>query len=141
MFLTVERLDDRGGVLILAAVKPRRITWFRRDAYGGSWETGTWSLPDEAVGTSKSVAIQRDEDGSMRLYVSCEHAGGSASGMFVMESTAQDTASFTYRNIGGAEGEKFDRIVLADLDGDGNRDPVTCEENDNLGVIWYEALD
>ena len=27
---------------------------------------------------------------------------------------------------------------LADLDGDGDLDVLTCEEVGNLGVIWYE---
>ena len=27
---------------------------------------------------------------------------------------------------------------MLDLDADGDRDVVTCEERDNLGVIWYE---
>ena len=35
-------------------------------------------------------------------------------------------------------GKKFDRIELLDLDQDGDLDVLTCEERDNLGVIWYE---
>jgi len=41
-------------------------------------------------------------------------------------------------DISGSQGVKFDRIELIDLDGDGDLDVVTCEERDNLGVIWYE---
>jgi len=41
-------------------------------------------------------------------------------------------------NIAGLEGKKFDRVELIDLDGDGDLDVLTCEEADNLGVIWYE---
>lgn len=33
---------------------------------------------------------------------------------------------------------KFDRMELVDLDGDGDLDVMTCEERQNLGVIWYE---
>ena len=40
--------------------------------------------------------------------------------------------------ISGPEGVKFDRIELLDLDQDGDQDVITCEERDNLGVIWYE---
>ena len=39
---------------------------------------------------------------------------------------------------GEEEGAKFDLIQTLDLDGDGDLDIVTCEERDNLGVIWYE---
>ncbi len=33
---------------------------------------------------------------------------------------------------------KFDRMECVDLDGDGDLDVMTCEERQNLGVIWYE---
>jgi len=41
-------------------------------------------------------------------------------------------------DISGPEGAKFDRIELIDMDGDGDLDVLTCEEVDQLGVIWYE---
>ncbi len=40
--------------------------------------------------------------------------------------------------ISGPQGIKFDLVKLLDLDGDGDLDVLTCEERDNLGVIWYE---
>ncbi|MEM9587123.1 MAG: VCBS repeat-containing protein [Planctomycetota bacterium] len=33
---------------------------------------------------------------------------------------------------------KFDRVELIDLDGDGDLDVMTCEEAQDLGVVWYE---
>ncbi len=41
-------------------------------------------------------------------------------------------------DISGPEGLKFDLMQLVDLDQDGDLDVITCEERDNLGVIWYE---
>ena len=41
-------------------------------------------------------------------------------------------------DIGGSVGYKFDRVELLDLDEDGDLDVLTCEERDNLGVVWYE---
>ena len=47
-------------------------------------------------------------------------------------------------NIAGPEGEKFDRIELYDVDGDGDLDVLTTEERNNsfevfgLGIVWYE---
>ena len=50
---------------------------------------------------------------------------------------------WTWNDVSGLEGYKFDRIELLDLDGDGDLDVITCEENfgensEGLGVIWYE---
>ena len=40
--------------------------------------------------------------------------------------------------ISGPLGQKFDLIELLDLDGDADLDVITCEEDYNLGVFWYE---
>ena len=36
------------------------------------------------------------------------------------------------------EGSKADLLVPLDLDGDGHLDLVTCEEVENLGLMWFE---
>ncbi len=41
-------------------------------------------------------------------------------------------------DIAGRVGTKFDLIELLDLDQDGDLDVITCEEVENLGVVWYE---
>jgi len=51
---------------------------------------------------------------------------------------APEQPTYTHYDISGLEGKKFDRLELLDLDGDGDLDVLTCEEADNLGVIWYE---
>ena len=48
-----------------------------------------------------------------------------------------------WHQLSGPKGIKFDRIELLDIDGDGDLDVLTCEENygtnsQGLGVIWYE---
>lgn len=53
------------------------------------------------------------------------------------------TGKPTIHNLSGPEGIKYDRIELIDLDGDGDLDVLTCEEevgarHEGLGVIWYE---
>jgi hypothetical protein len=89
------------------------------------------------VGTGKAVAVTDvDLDGQMDLVITCENARN-VSGIFWMR---QSTAGqWQAQDISGAEqGIKFDRIELLDLDLDGDLDVITCEERDNLGVIWYE---
>jgi len=64
--------------------------------------------------------------------------------LLVCPGPAEDTADqiankpWDPQSISNLEGQKFDRIELLDLDGDGDLDVLTCEERDNLGVIWYE---
>lgn len=40
--------------------------------------------------------------------------------------------------ISDLRGTKFDLLQLFDIDLDGDLDVITCEERDNLGLIWYE---
>ena len=40
--------------------------------------------------------------------------------------------------ISDLQGTKFDLLQLFDIDRDGDLDVITCEERDNLGLIWYE---
>ena len=52
-------------------------------------------------------------------------------------------ATWIDHEISGPAGSKFDRIELIGLDGDGDLDVLTTEENDGpdslgMGVIWYE---
>ena len=50
-----------------------------------------------------------------------------------------ESATRQFEEISGdSRGVKFDLIQLLDLDQDGDLDLLTCEERDNLGVIWYE---
>lgn len=98
------------------------------------YEEDTLPMPPNA-GSGKSVARgDIDGDGDADLAVTCEHARGKH-GVFWLEAFADGTAA---RTISGIEGTKFDLLTLHDLDGDGDLDALTCEERENLGVIWYE---
>jgi hypothetical protein len=43
-----------------------------------------------------------------------------------------------WKAIGSKNECKFDRMELIDLDADGDLDILTCEERQQLGVVWYE---
>ena len=52
---------------------------------------------------------------------------------------------WTFHDVSGPEGVKFDLNLILDVDGDGDPDIINTEENDNsrggnrgLGLIWYE---
>jgi hypothetical protein len=73
--------------------------------------------------------------------VNCEGAEGGKSGMAWFTPTSSRNGSKTkptFHDIAGPHGIKFDRIELLDLDMDGDLDVMTCEERENLGVVWYE---
>jgi hypothetical protein len=87
-------------------------------------------------GTGKGTAIgDLDGDGKTEIVVTCEHAEDKH-GVFYY--TRVSDKEWAFRDISGLEGTKFDRIELLDVDGDGDLDVITCEERENLGVIWYE---
>lgn len=97
-------------------------------------------LPANA-GSGKAVAMgDMNEDGYADLVVSCESAED-VHGVFALIRPSAMTSrvpDWSFMDISGTEGTKFDRIELIDLDGDGDLDVLTCEERENLGVIWYE---
>ena len=78
-----------------------------------------------------------DLDGQEDIVFSCE-AAQNLSGVRWLSRDAADVRQWRDHEISGSAGTKFDRLELVDLDADGDLDVLTCEEAENLGVIWYE---
>ncbi|HAX44324.1 MAG TPA: VCBS repeat-containing protein [Bryobacteraceae bacterium] len=136
MFITRADLDGDGLEDVLAAAKDREIQVYRRlDPAGLKWETSVIPLP-ETAGTAKAVRVaDLDGDGRKQIVFSCERAAGALEGVMVLK---QENGQWRARSLAGAPGVKYDLIELLDLTGNGRLDVLTCEESDNLGVIWYE---
>jgi hypothetical protein len=139
MFLDTADLDGNGQLDIAVAVKSRSILLLLQGTARDSnsrWQSHRIDYPD-LFGTAKAVrAADIDLDGKLDLVVTCEQAARALSGVFWLR--GREGGDWEPIDIGGPEGVKFDRIELLDLDGDGDLDLITCEEQDNLGVIWYE---
>jgi hypothetical protein len=137
MFLDVGDVDRDGLEDIVCAVRGGDLVFAKRLMSGTlRWQEESIPMP-LGVGTGKAVALgdlQGDE--VVDVVVSCENARG-AIGLFRLQKP--EGGRWIAHDISGdQEGVKFDRIELLDLDGDTDLDVVTCEEADNLGVIWYE---
>jgi hypothetical protein len=140
MFLSTGDLDGDGLEDIVVAVKPRELHLYRRlDRQGSFAEPQIVMLPEEA-GSAKGIAIgDMDQDGVADLVFSCEHASDGKQGVMGLRGIRDgDRIRYEPFPIAGPAGVKFDLIELLDLDGDGDLDVLTCEENEDLGVIWYE---
>jgi hypothetical protein len=137
MFLALGDLDADQQLDVVAATSRGPLLVFERGGSADRWTVSEIPLPDNC-GTGKSVAIGRiDRDERPDLVFTCENAIGPLSGVRWL---GLDAAAHRWRDreIAGEPGAKYDRVELLDLDDDGDLDVLTCEERDNLGVIWYE---
>jgi hypothetical protein len=143
MFLDFSDIDGDGRQEVVVAAKPRRVLVFSRpDDRRGRWKPEVIELAGN-LGNAKAVRVTDiNLDGRADLILSCEGATGDKSGVawFSREQTSAAAAKTQWmmHDIAGPPGTKFDRMELIDLDADGDLDVITCEETENLGVIWYE---
>lgn len=139
MFLTIADVDNDQRDDIVCAVKGRGITWYRATGKpANSWQLREIPLP-AGYGTGKGVAVaDLNLDQQVDIVFSCENAKGELAGVGWLSADSGDQKTWNPHPISGSTGVKFDRIELIDMDHDGDPDVLTCEERDNLGVIWYE---
>jgi hypothetical protein len=103
----------------------------------GTWKEQSIHLPAENLGDAKAVkATDVNGDGLTDLFFTCENAKGAKEGIVWLEQ--QKDAAWKQHTLGGPTGLKYDLMQLLDLDNDGDLDVITCEERDQLGVVWYE---
>jgi len=135
MFLTLDQRKDNGRRTILTATRDNGIIVLEETEQTAQFHQRTIPLPDN-TGTGKSVTTaDLDQDGHKDIILSCENARDKH-GVIWHTTNAQDQTQ--WRTISGFQGTKFDLIQACDLDEDGDPDLITCEEAENLGVIWYE---
>ncbi len=140
MFLDHADLDGDSRKEVVAATRDGGVLVFQQstDPDPESWLMHEIAMP-EGAGTGKAVRVaDLDLNGRCDLVVSCENAQD-RHGVFWLTPTGETDTHWSMREISGLmRGVKFDRIELLDVDRDGDLDVLTCEERDNLGVIWYE---
>lgn len=140
MFLARGDLNADRRPDVVAATSGTGILFFAApERADGPWQMTEIAMP-AGCGTGKGVAIcDVDLDGRQDIVLTCEHAGGKSGARWLSYRQSPTETRWQDHEISGLEGEKFDRIEMLDLDGDGDLDLVTCcEAQANLGVIWYE---
>lgn len=147
MFMDLGDLDGDGleDAIVCERTNQEIIFWRRLDASGKNWQEHYVKLP-EVVGLAKSVYIDDvNGDGKKDVVVtSYPEENPECEGVvwFSFNESPMEE-SWHWYHLSGTEGKKFDRLEMRDLDGDGDLDVITCEENFGedswgLGLIWYE---
>jgi len=136
MFLDIGDVDADGLADVVAAVKPVEfVVCLQRPR--GRWDEYVVAPDGTTLGDAKAVKIaDLDGDGLTDVVFSCENAEGPREGVVWLR--RQAAGPWEQRTLGGPAGVKFDLIQTLDLDADGDLDVLTCEERDQLGVVWYE---
>lgn len=145
MFLDVARIN--GQWLVACNTRNEQVLLLTSGANPRNpWTVRRISHPLNS-GAGKAVAIgDVDGDGRFDLACTCGLAEGKRGVYWLKqpvrtldEGVKESPEKWECHDISGTKiGAKFDRIELLDFDRDGDLDLLTCEERDNLGVVWYE---
>ena len=137
MFLKIADLDgDSRRDVIVTTRNGHLDVYFRKPGGPVAWRSHEIALPS-GLPHGKSLSIT-DVDGDKTMDIVTTNRGEGKVRCVAWQRWSEARDDWLATDIGGFEGEKFDLIEPLDLDGDGDLDLVTCEEAENLGVVWYE---
>ena len=147
MFMDYADLDQDGLKDVIVTERSTQKIFFikKLDHSGLKWKSYPIDIP-EVTGKAKAVKVgDINGDGKLDLvHTTNTYRDEDKQGVYWLSYSKDPTDSnWTWHELSGFEGYKFDRIELLDMDDDGDLDVLTTEENygmnsKGLGVIWYE---
>jgi len=147
MFMDMADLDGDGREdVVVTERSTQKIIFIQKlDHSGLKWKSYFINIPEE-TGKAKAVKVgDINGDGKLDLvHTSNTMNNDKKAGIYWLSYINDPSDSeWVWHELSGFIGYKFDRIELLDMDGDGDLDVLTCEENygnnsKGLGVIWYE---
>lgn len=143
MFMTMADLDGDGREeAIVSERSGNTIQLFSRSSEeAADWQIRIINLPP-TTGKAKSVEVgDVNGDGHADLIISTNTYGEEVNGLIWMDGHTLSQPNF--KAIASPHNAKYDKVVLMDVDEDGDLDVLICEENfgedsEGLGLIWYE---
>jgi hypothetical protein len=138
-------LDGDGLEDAVVSAKDMKILFLKRlDRSGLKWQRVEISADFSAGNTRAVVICDVNQDKKLDLAVTTWNAKGKHGVFWLQYDKTPTEKQWSAHPISGkAKGVKYDRIEMLDLDGDGDLDLLTCEEEEGrkregMGVIWYE---
>jgi hypothetical protein len=138
MFLDVRKAEDGETITIATPTRNGKLLLTSKPIDQSNWKLTEIANPDQIQNGKAAAMGDMNLDGRMDIVNTTNTGGMKVPVPGVSVLVQQPDQSWTAKPISTTCGTKFDRIELIDLDQDGDLDVLTCEEKDNLGVIWYE---
>lgn len=138
LFMVIADVDGDGIEDFVMSDKDS-VTYARRTNKIGKPIVNVINIPAKIEGLDngrvKGVDVANlDNDDDMEIFVSWERGI-----IGYLDHDGSPNVAGSWRLVDtGIRAEKFDNIYAIDMDGDGDLDGLTTEENSGLGVVWFE---